>query len=74
MGAAMAVILANLWLKQFESTIASDSKTSSIEMKPFCGKCQKIVTKRLLDTVHDVPFLVPPGMLPFQRARDQKHV
>ena len=43
---AMAVILANLWLKQVESTIASDSKTSSTEMKTFCGKCQKIVTKR----------------------------
>ena len=45
MGAAMAVILANLWLEQFEITIASDSKTST-EMKPFCGKGQKIVTKR----------------------------
>ena len=40
----MAVILVNLLLKQFESTVASDSNLSSTGMKQFCGKYQKIVT------------------------------
>ena len=45
MGAAMAVILANLWLKQFEDQIfsASNENTQSLET---CRKCRKKVTRQ----------------------------